>query len=59
VQARLDQAGRDDPGRAAAAARLRAATCAMSFSLQSPASMPSLACNAAMATESGQSGATR
>ena len=42
-----------------AAARQRAATSAMSFSVHSPASMPSRACSAATDTESGHSGATR
>ena len=67
LQARLGlEAGRwtekdmaEVAARSRAAARLRAATSAMSFSLQAPASMPSLACSAAMLTESGQSGASR
>ena len=42
-----------------AAARLRAATSAIWASVQAPASMPSLACSAAMLTESGHSGASR
>jgi hypothetical protein len=46
-------------GLAAAAARLRAATSAISFSLHAPASIPSRACSAAMLTESGHSGASR
>ncbi len=42
-----------------AAARLRAATSAMSFSVHRPASRPSRACSAATDTESGHSGASR
>ena len=47
------------PGLSRAAARLRTATSAISFSVHSPASRPARACRAAMLTESGHSGATR
>ncbi len=42
-----------------AAARLRTATSAMSFSVHRPASIPSRACRAATDTESSHSGASR
>jgi hypothetical protein len=45
-------------GLVTASVRHRAATAAMSRSLHSPASSPSLACNPAIPTESGHSGAT-